>query len=237
YFSLKEYPDSDFRIDAKSIDMYLKDLKTIFEECFRVLKDGRFLCVIVGQFTSGEKSYFIPAYITQLLEDIGFNYKREHIWVKPLGIQGIWNRGTTSFLNQPYPRNTMINIHHEHILIFQKGDKPEVFYGRNPLSVSEVKEWCWSIWELTVSHVKDHPAPFPETIVKRLIKMYSYEGEVVLDPFLGSGTTSKVAKALKRRSVGIEVSPEYIPLIKQEVGGADIIRYDQKQTIDFSQIL
>jgi len=233
YFDLKEYPENSSAINTNSIDHYLEDLETIFRECYNTMKDGRFLCVVVGQFTSNEESYFIPQRIAELLEKIGFKYRREHIWVKPLGVQGIWNRGTTSFLNEPYPRNTMINIHHEHILIFQKGDKPEIYYGRNPLTEEEVKEWAWSIWELPVSDIKEHPAPFPESIAERLIKMYSYEGEVVLDPFLGSGTTSKVAKTLKRRSIGIEVLPEYLPLIKREVGGAEIIRYDNNEKLDF----
>ena len=130
----------------------------------------------------------------------------------------------------------MINIHHEHILIFQKGDRPAVFLGQNPLTEEEVKQYCWSIWELLVSDIKEHPAPFPEAIPERLIKMYSYEGEVVLDPFLGAGTTMKAAKALKRRSIGIEVSPEYLDLIQKTIGGADIIRFDEGKLPDFSYL-
>jgi site-specific DNA-methyltransferase (adenine-specific) len=126
----------------------------------------------------------------------------------------------------------MINIHHEHILIFQKGDKPAIFYGRNPLTEDEVKGYCWSVWELQVSGTKDHPAPFPDAIPERLIKMYSYEGEVILDPFLGSGTCTKMAKNLKRHSIGIEVNAQYLPLIYLTVGDARIIRYDKGETID-----
>jgi len=236
YFDLKEYPDNPRRVNTQSLDRYLEDLETIFDGCFRVLRDGTFLCVVVGQFTSEEVSHFIPSHIAQLLESIGFRYRREHVWMKPLGIQGLWNRGTTSFLKEPYPRNTMINIHHEHILIFQKGDKPSVFHGRNPLTEDEIKRWCWSVWELPVSEVKEHPAPFPNAIAERLIKMYSYEGEIVLDPFLGSGTTMKTAKTLRRRSIGIDVAPEYLPLIQKMVGGADIIRYDKGKTPDFSYL-
>lgn len=233
YFDLKEYPDHPRRINTGTMEGYLADLKDIFEECFRVLKDGRFFCIVIGQFTSEELSYFVPAHIARLLEGIGFKYRREHVWVKPLGIQGIWNRGTTSFLKNPFPRNTMINIHHEHILVFQKGDKPEIFEGRNPLTEEEVKQYCWSVWELYVSEIKDHPAPFPEVIPQRLIKMYSYDKEVVLDPFLGSGTCTKVAKELNRCSIGIEISPEYLPLIYLTVGDTRIIRYDKGETTDF----
>ena len=235
YFGLKEYED-ELGINTEDLNRYLDDLKDIFTECFRVLKDGTFVCVVIGQYTSEENSQFIPAHVAHILEEIGFNYKREHIWVKPLGIQGIWNRGTTSFLQKPYPRNTMINIHHEHILVYQKGNKPTIFYGRNPLTEEEVKQYCWSVWELPVSDIKDHPAPYPEVIPFRLIKMYSYEGEVVLDPFLGSGTTVKVAKKLKRRSIGIEVSPEYLDVIKRSVGGADFLYHDKQKKLDFSYL-
>jgi len=236
YFDLKEYPDNPRRVNTQSLDRYLEDLEAIFDECFRVLRDGTFLCVVVGQFTSEETSYFIPSHMAQLLESIGFRYRREHVWVKPLGIQGLWNRGTTSFLKEPYPRNTMINIHHEHVLIFQKGDKPSVFHGRNPLTEDEIKQWCWSVWELPVSEVKEHPAPFPEAIAERLIKMYSYEGEIVLDPFLGSGTTMKMAKTLRRRSIGIDVASEYLPLIQKMVGGAEIMRHDKGKRLDFTYL-
>jgi ParB/RepB/Spo0J family partition protein len=236
YFGLKEYED-ELGINTEDLSRYLDDLKAIFKECFRVLKDGTFICVVIGQYTSEENSHFIPAHVAHVLEEIGFNYKREHIWVKPLGIQGIWNRGTTSFLQKPYPRNTMINIHHEHILVYQKGDKPTIFYGRNPLTEEEVKQYCWSVWELPVSDIKDHPAPYPEVIPFRLIKMYSYEGEVVLDPFLGSGTTVKVAKKLKRRSIGIEVSPEYLDIIKRSVGGADFLYHDAQKKLDFNYLI
>lgn len=235
YFGLKDYGD-ELGINTEDLNHYLDDLKAIFAECFRVLKEGTFICIVIGQYTSEENSQFIPAQVAHILEDVGFNYKREHIWVKPLGIQGIWNRGTTAFLQKPYPRNTMINIHHEHILVYQKGDKPTIFYGRNPLTEEEVKQYCWSVWELGVSDIKDHPAPYPEVIPFRLIKMYSYEGEVVLDPFLGSGTTVKVAKKLKRRSIGIEVSPEYLEVIKRSIGGADFLYHDGQKKLDFNYL-
>lgn len=235
YFGLKDY-EHNLGVNIESLNEYLDDLNKVFQGCYRILKDGTFLCIVVGQYTSADNSYFIPGQVVGLLEDLGFRYKREHIWVKPLGVQGIWNRGTTSFLFEPFPRNTMINIHHEHILILQKGERSVVFSGQSPLTEEEVKQFCWSIWELPVSGIKEHPAPFPETIPERLIKMYSYEGEVVLDPFLGAGTTMKVAKALKRRSIGIEVSPDYLDLIQKTIGGADIIRFDEGKRPDFSYL-
>lgn len=217
YFALKKYSKNAKEISINSIEAYLNDLKDIFAKCFSLLKDGSFICVIVGQYTSKDKSYFIPGAVAQLMVDIGFEYRREHIWVKPLGTQGIWNRGTTEFLKKPFPRNTMINIHHEHVLIFQKGKNTRIREDER-LSEKEVKEYSWSIWEIPVSMVKNHPAPFPEELAKRLIKMYSYQGEVVADPFLGSGTTCKAALDLKRNCIGIEINPGYLPLIQKAVG-------------------
>ena len=243
YFALKKYPDHPMSINTKSIKSYLNGLKEVFQKCYKILKNGRFICVVVGQYTSMDESYFIPGYVARILEDIGFNYRREHIWVKPKGTQGIWNRGTTIFLKEPYPRNTMINIQHEHILIFQKGNKKDIRKTES-LSESEVKKFCWSIWEIPVSEIKEHPAPFPEELPKRLIKMYSYKNEVILDPFLGSGTTLKAAIKLERNSVGIEVNSKYLPLIekvldikqKKLVKDVDfkIIRYDKGERYQFT---
>jgi len=248
YFNLKKYPNNIEAIDTSSIEDYEKGLKSIFKECYRVLKEGRFFCIVVGQYTSEKKSYFIPGIIVNLAEEVGFDYKREHIWIKPKGTQGIWNRGTTKFLKNPFPRNTMINIHHEHILVFQKGDELDI-KETEKLSEEEVKEYCWSGWQIPVSQTKGHPAPFPEEIPQRLIKMYSYSKEIVLDPFLGSGTTSRAAGDLYRNSIGIEVNSKYLPLIKeslriglQEYGIAlqdqgridyEIVRFDKGEKINF----
>lgn len=240
YFALKKYPEHPKAINLNSLDGYLDDLKKVFEKCYRVLKDGSFVCVVVGQYTSKDKSFFIPGLMTKILEDTGLKYKREHIWSKPKGTQGIWNRGTTAFLKNPYPRNAMINIQHEHILIFQKGSEKRIRKNET-LTEREVKEYAWSLWEIRVSEIKDHPAPFPEEIPKRLIKMYSYENEVVLDPFLGSGTTAKAALNLGRNCIGIEVNPKYLTLIRKSVGldqqrlvspiDFKVIRYDQGEKV------
>ena len=238
YFALKKYPEHPKAINMISAHGYFEDLKEIFEKSYKVLKNGSFVCVVVGQYTSKDHSVFIPGEITKLLEDIGFKYRREHIWVKPKGTQGIWNRGTTAFLKNPYPRNTMINIHHEHVLIFQKGSDIRIKKTER-LSEREVKEYSWSLWEIPVSPIKEHPAPFPEEIPKRLLKMYSYKNEIVLDPFLGSGTTAKVAMDLGRNCIGIEVNPKYLTLVEKSVGLTQsrllspvsyrIIRYDRNE--------
>jgi DNA modification methylase len=240
YFALKTYSEHPNEISMGSIQAYLDDLEVIFGKCFRVLKDGCFACVVVGQYTSKERAYFIPGEVSRLMEKIGFNYRREHIWLKPKGTQGIWNRGTTAFLKKPFPRNTMINIHHEHVLVFQKGNVKRI-NENDRLTEQEVKEYSWSIWEIPVSMTKDHPAPFPYAIPERLIKMYSYKNEVVLDPFLGSGTTCKAALDLGRDCIGIDVNQGYLPLIRKEIGIAQnrlvspvdfrVVHYDKGEKI------
>jgi len=245
YFALKKYPAHPKAVNMRSLHVYLDDLKEIFGKSYRVLKYGSFICVVVGQYTSKDCSFFIPGYVAKLLEDIGFKYRREHIWVKPKGTQGIWNRGTTEFLKKPYPRNAMINIQHEHVLIFQKGSNTRVKENEK-LTEREVKEYSWSLWEIPVSAIRDHPAPFPAEIPKRLLKMYSYKDEVVLDPFLGSGTTAKVALDLGRNCIGIEVNPKYLTLIEKSIGltqrrllgpiSYKVIRYDLKEKVQLPLI-
>jgi DNA modification methylase len=230
YFGLKNYGHSN-GVSLASLDAYLSDLHSVLSECHRVLKDGTMACIVVGQFTSPRASLFLPGAVARLMEETGFRYRHEYVWVKPLGVQGIWNRGTTAFLKSPWPRRTMINIHHEHILVYQKGDQPAVRAGESPLPEDVVKRWCWSVWTFPPSRVKGHPAPFPEEIPRRLISLYSYPGEVVLDPFLGSGTTLRAAAALGRACLGIEVSADYLPLIAGSAPGVLVVRHDQGEPL------
>jgi site-specific DNA-methyltransferase (adenine-specific) len=88
----------------------------------------------------------------------------------------------------------------------------------NRLSKEFIKQVSWSVWDMRVSYTKGHPAPFPEMLPERLIKLYTVQGDVVLDPFGGSGTTMKVARDLKRNSVIYEVNAKYMELIKNNVG-------------------
>ena len=108
---------------------------------------------------------------------------------------------------------------HEYILIFQNEGQLRI----NPqpehrLSEDFIKEVSWSVWDMRVSLSKGHPAPFPDLLPERLIKLYTIEGDSVLDPFGGSGTTMKVARDLKRNSIIYEINPAYIEIIKDKVG-------------------
>jgi len=217
YWNLKEYGNGD---SEKGYNQYIREIKEVLIEVSRVLKAGRFACINVGTAVSNSEMKHIPCDIIEIMKRLGFTFKKEIIWVKPKGTQGLWQRGTTKFLKkEPYPGYLNLNIMHEYILIFQKkGEFKIEFNEKNKLSEEFIKKVCWSVWEMKVSYTKGHPAPFPEELPYRLIKLYSQEGETVLDPFGGSGTVMKVAKELNRNSVIYEINPKYLELIKTKVG-------------------
>jgi site-specific DNA-methyltransferase (adenine-specific)/site-specific DNA-methyltransferase (cytosine-N4-specific) len=161
----------------------------------------------------------INADIEKIMEDLNFIFRKEIIWVKPKGTQGLWQRGVTKFLKkEPYPCFFNLNIMHEYILIFQNQGSLQIDpMHKNRLSEEFIKQVSWSIWNMPVSFTKGHPAPFPEVLAERLIKLYTFENDTVLDPFGGSGTTMKVARDQKRNSIIYEINPNYMEIIKDKV--------------------
>jgi len=209
YWDLKDYSEDSQIGLGQSYKEYLVELGKVLAECVRVLQPGRFFALVIGTRVSDGDLKHIPRDVIGLLNDLGMTLKKEIIWVKPKGTQGLWQRGTTQYLKRkPYPGCANINIQHEFILIFQK---PGEFPVRKDMALAAdfIKEVSWSVWELPVSKVKGHPAPFPKEIPRRLIQMFSYPDDLILDPFLGSGTTCLAAAELGRRSVGYEISPEF----------------------------
>jgi DNA modification methylase len=130
---------------------------------------------------------------------------------------------------EPYPCFFSLNIMHEYILIFQNEGQMQIPLER--LSEDFIKKVSWSVWEMGVSYTKGHPAPFPYELPSRLIQLYTVEGETVLDPFGGSGTTMKVARNLKRNSFLYEINSEYIDLIKENVGWNSSLDSDTRYEI------
>jgi len=212
YWDLKNYNHKTQIGLGQSYEKYLTELKKVFKECYRVLKDGRFFALIVGTRISNGDLKHIPMDCISMLKKLGFTLKKEIIWVKPKGTQGLWQRGTTKFLKKmPYAGCPNINIQHEFILIFQK--KGNFEYNENEkLSEKFIKDICWSVWELKVSQLKGHPAPFPLELPMRLIQMFSDSKDIILDPFWGIGTTSLAARMLGRKSIGYEISENYCKL-------------------------
>src|SRR5437867_8716407 len=122
----------------------------------------------------------------------------------------------------PYPRNGILKLDYEFILTFKKlGDAPKHIKEQKELSKMTAEEWNTFFaghWNFAGARQNNHIAMFPEELPRRLIKMFSFVGETILDPFAGSGTTNLAAKNLGRNSVGYEINPEFTPLIKQKLG-------------------
>jgi DNA modification methylase len=219
YWNLKKYGETGLGPN-QAYSKYLYEIQRVFKEVKRIMAPGRFVAINIGTAVSDIGMKPINADIVKMMEDLGFTFKKEIIWIKPKGTQGLWQRGVTKFLkSEPYPCFFNLNIMHEYILIFQNEGQIRINLDpENRLSEEFIKQVSWSVWDMRVSHTKGHPSPFPEILPERLIKLYTVEGDVVLDPFGGSGTTMKVARDLKRNSVIYEVNAKYMELIKNNVG-------------------
>lgn len=204
----KEY-DKDL-----SLNEYLQMLENSFKETYRVLINGGRACINVANL--GRKPYIpLSDYISKMMIDIGFNMRGEIIWNKaasasPSTAWGSWQSAA----------NPILRDIHEYILIFSKGDyKREKGKKENTITKEQFMEWTKSIWIMNAESAKriGHPAPFPEELPYRLIQLYSFKGDIILDPFMGSGTTAIAAIKSDRKFVGYEISHEYIALAENRV--------------------
>lgn len=204
----KEY-DEDL-----SLDEYLNLLKNVFEETYRVLVNGGRACINVANL--GRKPYIpLSDYISKMMIEIGFNMRGEIIWNKAASASPSTAWGSWQSAANPILRDV-----HEYILVFSKGDyKREKVNKENTIGRDEFMEWTKSIWTMKAESAKriGHPAPFPEELPYRLIQLYSFKNDVVLDPFMGSGTTAVSAVKSNRKFVGYDVSEEYIKLAENRL--------------------
>ena len=226
YWQLKDYGSVDQIGFNDSYEDYINNLNLVWAECHRVLHDGCRLCINIGdQFARSVyygryKVIPIRTEIIKFCETLGFDYMGAIIWQKPTTMNT--TGGATVMGSFPYPRNGIIKIDYEFILIFKKpGDSPKVskeIKEQSKLSKEEWNEYFSGHWNFNGEKQIQHLAMFPEELPKRLIKMFSFVGDTVLDPFLGSGTTILAAKNLNRNSVGYEINSEFLPIIKEKVG-------------------
>ena len=205
-----------------NLDDYLNSLITIFnEQVYRVTKEGGYCCIVIAnEVVNGTLIPLPHLLLSKLVAPFGkWNLHEEIIWHK---VTGGTNR-YGSFIINPYPKYYRANIMHEFILVLRKGD---VKSGRNerreilPATHEEwTKEIANSVWHMAPVPPKyiDHPCPFPEEIPYRLMKLYSYNKDIVLDPFNGSGQTTKVAYNLDRHFLGIDIKKEYVELAKKRL--------------------
>lgn len=229
YWQLKDYGTDNQIGFHDDYETYINHLNLTWKECFRILHDGCRLCINIGDQFARSIYYgrykIIPIHseIIKFCEIIGFDFMGSIIWQKATTMN---TSGGASIMGSfPHPRNGIVKLDFEYILLFKKpGNAPKPTLAQKENSAMTNEEWNTYFnghWYFSGAKQDKHLAMFPEELPNRLIKMFSFPNETVLDPFLGSGTTSLVAKKLNRNSVGYEINPEFIPIIKERIGGND----------------
>ncbi|NCC17769.1 MAG: site-specific DNA-methyltransferase [Bacteroidia bacterium] len=204
----KEY-DEDL-----SLKEYLHFLEKSFKEVYRVLVNGGRACINIANL--GRKPYIpLSDYISNIMIKIGFSMRGEIIWNKAASASPSTAWGSWMSASNPTLRDI-----HEYVLIFSKGDyKREKGDKENTITREQFMEWTKSIWTINAESAKriGHPAPFPEELPYRLIQLYSFKGDIILDPFIGSGTTGIAALKSERYFVGYENNKDYISLANKRI--------------------
>lgn len=226
YWQLKDYGDDNQIGFNDTYEEYINNLNLVWNECHRVLHKGCRLCINIGdQFARSVyygryKVIPIRTEIIKFCESIGFDYMGAIIWQKVTTCHT--TGGATVMGSFPYPRNGILKLDYEFILIFKKyGNPPKVnkeIKEKSKLSQQEWKEFFTGHWNFPGEKQYKHLAMFPEELPRRLIRMFSFIGDTVLDPFVGSGTTLLVAKNLNRNSIGYEINEDFLPLMKEKLG-------------------
>ncbi len=244
YWQLKDYGTESQIGFNDSYEEYINNLNLVWKECYRVLSDGCRLCINVGdQFARSVyygryKVIPIRTEIIRFCETLGMDYMGAIIWQKTTTMNT--TGGGAIMGSFPYPRNGILKMDYEFILIFKKlGNAPKPTKEQKENSIITKEEWNQyfsSHWNFNGVKQHEHIAMFPEELPKRLIKMFSYEGETVFDPFLGSGTTSLAAENLNRNSIGYEINPSFLPLIREKIDGEQL-RLDSPQVEYFEDTI
>jgi len=212
---------------------YLDWLAQIFEEVYRVTKPGGYCAVVLGTVLLQGKLYPVPFDFASRLSRSGWEFHQDIIWHKCTA--GVKRAGVA--IQNPYPGYYYPNIMNEYILLFRKPG-PKIYEGRTkaekenaayPIDRIFTMDIANNIWHIAPvpPNTIAHPAPFPEEIPYRLIQLYSYPNDLVLDPFAGSGQTLKVAHHLGRRYVGYEIIAKYVALAQQRIHEPLHIRKEQ----------
>lgn len=208
----KEY-DADLTLEE-----YLAFLEKVMREVYRVLVPGGRACVNVANL--GRKPYIpMNGLIARSMIELGFLMRGEIIWDKAASAST-----STAWGSWQSPSNPTLRDTHEYILVFSKGTfkRPKIEGRESTISKEEFLEYTKSVWGFASESAKKvgHPAPFPVELPYRLIQLYTYSNEVVLDPFMGSGQTALAARKTGRHFVGYEVNEEYLQLARERIGEA-----------------
>jgi site-specific DNA-methyltransferase (adenine-specific) len=196
-----------------ALDEYLAFLKRVLQETFRVLAPGGRVAFNVANL--GRKPYIpLNSYISVIASEIGFLMRGEIIWIKARGASGSCAWGSWMSAGNPTLRDL-----HEYVLVFSKDRFDKPVKGKSTISRDEFMSATTSVWMIPPESARrvGHPAPFPVALVERLINLYTFEGDIILDPFMGSGTTAVAAVRTGRQFVGYEISEDYIALSSKRV--------------------
>ncbi|AGO85064.1 Methyltransferase [Pandoravirus salinus] len=235
YWTLKEYNAAD-AVEGQLGHVqdyadFLTQLDKVWAECYRVLVPGSRLVVVVGDVLLSRKRHgrhrLVPLHsdIQIACQRVGFDCLAPIIWHKIGSVAHEVNNGRASMLGKPYEPNAIIKNDIEYILMLRK---PGGYRSPTPtqrdlsrIPKADFHAWFRQIWtDVPGTRSKDHPAPFPRELAARLVRMFSFDGDTVLDPFAGSGTTLAAALDARRHAVGVEIDPTYFALAKKRIAAA-----------------
>lgn len=206
----KDYDtDEDF-------ETYLQMLEDSFTEVYRVLEPGGRVAVNLAGL--GRKPYVpLSDLVGQIMRDIGYLMRGEIIWVKGKGMSGSAAFGSFMSASNPVLRDL-----HEYVVVMSKGQWGRVRKGKSTITKEDFLAWTLSVWEIPPASAQrvGHPAPFPEEIPHRFIQLYSYEDDVVLDPFGGAGSTAIAAAKAGRRFISVDNHQPYVDLAYRRLHAA-----------------
>lgn len=230
YWTLKEYRDSDGQLGhLEDYDQFLSELDKVWRRCFDVLvPGGRLICVVGDVCLSRRKNNgrhtVVPlhASIQEHCREIGYDNLAPIIWNKIANVVHEVENGGGGFLGKPFEPNAVIKNDIEFILMERKpGGYRSPSNAARLLSIisgDNHKEWFLQIWSgVTGASTRHHPAPYPEVLADRLIRMFSFAGDTVLDPFSGTGTTTVAAISCGRNSIGYEIDDHYVSLARRRI--------------------
>ena len=249
YWQLKDYGTENQIGFNQSYEDYINYLNLVWNECYRILQPGCRLCINIGDQFARTAYYgrykIVPIHseIIRFCETIGFDYMGTIIWHKQTTMHT--TGGQRVMGSYPYPRGGIVKVDYENILLFKKqGKAPSVEKSVREASKLTDDEWnsyFSSHWNFPGARQAGHIAVFPEELPKRLIKMFSFVGDTVCDPFMGSGTTALASMNLGRNSVGYEINRNFRRYYHEKLtmggGEAQFDFYDDNSIIDFEQHL
>jgi site-specific DNA-methyltransferase (adenine-specific) len=222
YWTLKRYREHPEQMGhIEEYEAFLAELEKVWKECYRILVPGGRLVCVVGDVCLSRREHGrhlvmpLHADITVICRKIGFDNLNPIIWLK-ISNAAFEANTNSKFLGKPYEPNAIVKNDMEFILMQRKSggyrQPTEQQRELSKIPKEKFREWTQQTWTLTGASTRNHPAPFPYELADRLVKMFSFVGDTVVDPFCGTATTMLAAIKNTRNSIGIEIDPHYCEL-------------------------